>query len=64
MNNYKALMAKVDAIIEKQNKALPISTSGLLSPKGKPSKVAMDSPEAQIAKYVAIIRKQREELVK
>lgn len=64
MKNYKSLMAKVDAIIEKQNKALPISTSGLLSPKGKPSMTPIDSPEAQIAKYVAIIRKQREELVK
>jgi len=64
MKNYKSLMAKVDAIIEKQNKSLPISTSGLLSPKGKPSLMSMDSPEAQIAKYVAIIRKQREELVK
>lgn len=64
MKNYKSLMAKVDAIIEKQNKALPISTSGLLSPKGKPSLMSMDNPEAQIAKYVALIRKQREELVK
>lgn len=64
MNNYKSLMAKVDAIIEKQNKKLPISTAGLLSPKGKAAQTTMDSPEAQIAKYVAIIRKQREELVK
>lgn len=64
MKNYKTLMAKVDSIIEKQNKKLPISTSGLLSPKGKAAPTTMDSPEAQIAKYVAIIRKQREELVK
>jgi hypothetical protein len=64
MRNYKTLMARVDKLIHDKNKELPLSTSGLLAPKGKMSKIDESSPEAQIAKYITIIRKQREELVK
>ena len=59
-------MAKVDGIIAQQDKKTPVSASGLLSPSrtsvAKPIKE--DSPEASIAKYVAMIRKQREGLLK
>lgn len=66
MENYKKLMSKVDAVIAQQDKKTPVAASGLLSPSRlasvKPLKE--DSPEASIAKYVAMIRKQRKELVK
>lgn len=60
-------MSKVDNIIAQQNKKAPVSASGLLSPgRAAPKSVQIDekSPEASIAKYVAMIRKQREGLVK
>lgn len=65
MKNYKSLMAEVDSIIQQQNKKLPVSTSGLLAPKGKATpQQGMPSPVEEIAKYIAIIKKQREELIK
>lgn len=64
MKNYKTLMARVDKLLQEKDRALPVSTSGLLAPKGKMSKIDESSPEAQIAKYISIIRKQREELIK
>ena len=69
MKNYKQLMAKVDGIIAQQDKKVPISSSGLLSPARLPKTtiskpIKEDSPEASIAKYVAMIRKQREGLLK
>jgi hypothetical protein len=65
MQNYKAMMARIDKMIQQKDKTLPVSTSGLLAPKGiKPEKQDDTSVEAQLAKYIAIIRKQREELIK
>lgn len=67
MKNYKQLMEKVDAMLAKQDKKIPLSaSSGLLSPsksmKEKPE--ADDSPEASIAKYIAIIRKKSKGITK
>lgn len=65
MQNYKAMMARIDKMIQEKDKSLPVSTSGLLAPKGiKPTKQDDNSVEAQLAKYISIIRKQREELIK
>lgn len=61
-------MEKVDAIIAKQDRKLPLSSSsaGLLAPsKAIKNKEEVDkSPEAEIAKYIAIIRKKSKGLVK
>lgn len=65
MKNYKSMMARIDKMIQEKDKNLPVSTSGLLAPKGiKTEKQDDTSVEAQLAKYIAIIRKQREELIK
>ncbi len=65
MKNYKSMMARIDKLIQEKDKTLPVSTSGLLAPKGiKTEKEDDTSVEAQLAKYIAIIRKQREELIK
>lgn len=65
MKNYKSMMARIDKLIQEKDKTLPVSTSGLLAPKGiKTEKQDDTSVEAQLAKYIAIIRKQREELIK
>jgi hypothetical protein len=65
MKNYKSMMARIDKLIQEKDKTLPVSTSGLLAPKGlKTEKEDDTSVEAQLAKYITIIRKQREELIK
>jgi hypothetical protein len=65
MKNYKSMMARIDKLIQEKDKTLPVSTSGLLAPKGlKTEKEDDTSVEAQLAKYIALIRKQREELIK
>ena len=59
------MMARIDKLIQEKDKTLPVSTSGLLAPKGlKTEKEDDTSVEAQLAKYITIIRKQREELIK
>lgn len=66
MKNYKQLMSRVDAIISEEDKTVPVSVTGLLGRSKVPMKAKddMKSPEAQIAKYIAMIRKQRKELLK
>lgn len=64
MKNYKATMARIDKIISERDKKLPISTSGLLAPKQKSSIQKRGGVEDMLADYIAIIRKQREELIK
>lgn len=65
MKNYNRLMSRVDSIIAEQDKTAPVAVSGLLGRTKIPSKeMKTDTPEAQIAKYVAMIRKQREALKK
>jgi hypothetical protein len=66
MKNYKRLMSRVDSIIADEDKSAPVAVSGLLGRTKVPEKTKKDmtSPEAQIAKYVAMIRKQREALLK
>lgn len=64
MKNYKATMARIDKIISERDKKLPVSTSGLLAPKQKVSVQKKGGVEDMLADYIAIIRKQREELIK
>ena len=65
MNSFKNMMSRIDSVIAEQDKTAPVSVSGLLGRTKTPSKqIKMDTPEAQIAKYVAMIRKQREALKK
>lgn len=65
MKNYNYVMSRVDSIIAEQDKSAPVAVGGLLGRKKVPSKeMNMDSPESQIAKYVAMIRKQRKVLIK
>lgn len=66
MKNYTRLMSRIDSIIAEQDKSAPVAVSGLLGRTKPVSKqIPMDnSPEAQVAKYVAMIRKQREALMK
>ena len=65
MKNYKSMMARIDKLIQEKDKTLPVSTSGLLAPKRlKTEKEDDTSVAAQLAKYITIIRKQREELIK
>lgn len=58
---YKTMMSKVEKML-----AQPSSTqsAGLLSPTKGAKQPASTSPEAAVAKYVALIRKQRQELMK
>lgn len=62
--NYKNMMKPIEAILAK--KGAPVSTSsGLLSPtKSMSSSKEGQSVEEKIAGYVAIFRKQRQELKK
>lgn len=65
MKNFNRLMSRVDSIIAEQDKSAPVAVSGLLGRTKPVSKqMPMDTPEAQVAKYVAMIRKQREALLK
>lgn len=58
-------MSRVDSIIAEQDKSAPVAVSGLLGRTKMPTKqMDTDTPESQIANYVAMIRKQREQLVK
>lgn len=66
MKSYNQLMSRVDTIIAQQDKSAPVAVGGLLgrtktAPKQMPT---ANTPEAQVAKYVAMIRKQREALMK
>jgi hypothetical protein len=66
MKNYKHLMSRVDSLIADEDKSAPVAVGGLLGRTKLPEKIKKDmtSPEAQIAKYVAMIRKQRKALLK
>lgn len=65
MKNYNRVMSRVDSIIAEQDKSAPVAVGGLLGRTKMPAKeMKMDSAEAQVAKYVAMIRKQREALMK
>lgn len=66
MKNYNQLMSRVDSIIAEQDKSVPVAVSGLLGrtkavPKQMPTS---NTPDAQVAKYIAMIRKQRKALIK
>jgi len=63
MKNYKAVIGRIDDIISKRNKALPVSTSGLLAPKTKPTTKTEEGLDNQLADYIEMIRKQRQELL-
>ena len=63
MKNYKSTMARIDSIISKKDKALPVSTSGLLAPKMKPPTKSANGIDDQLADYIAMIRKQRQILL-
>lgn len=64
MKNYKATMARIDKIISERDKKIPVSTSGLLAPKQREVTQKKTGVEETLANYIAIIRKQREELIK
>ena len=66
MKSYNQLMSRVDAIIAQQDKSVPVAVGGLLGRTKAPPKQTptANTPEAQVAKYVAMIRKQREALMK
>lgn len=63
MKNYKSLIGRIDGIISSRNKTLPVSTSGLLAPKMKQTAQSTGSLDEQLANYIEMIRKQRQELV-
>jgi hypothetical protein len=63
MKNYKSTISRIDSIISKRDKSLPVSTSGLLAPKMKQPTRSANSIDEQLADYIAMIRKQRQELV-
>jgi hypothetical protein len=66
MQNFNRVMSRVDSLIVDQDKSAPVAVGGLLGRTKLPEKTKTDmkSPEAQIAKYVAMIRKQRKALLK
>jgi hypothetical protein len=66
MNKFKNLMSKIDSLIVEEDKTAPVHVSGLLGRSKTPQKKQKDekSPEAQIAKYIAMIRQQRKEMLK
>jgi hypothetical protein len=59
---YKAMMGRVEKMLAAKPSVSP--SSGLLSPSKAPKQTPTTGPEATIAKYVALIRKQRQELTK
>ena len=58
---YKTMMNKIEKAMVKPASS---SSAGLLSPTKAAVQPANTSPEAAVAKYVALIRKQRQELMK
>ena len=58
---YKTMMSKIEKAMTKPSSP---PSAGLLSPTKVAVQPASTSPEATIAKYVALIRKQRQELMK
>lgn len=66
MQNYNQLMSRIDSIIAEQDKSVPVAVGGLLGRTKAPPKQmsTANTPDAQVAKYVAMIRKQREALMK
>lgn len=63
MKNYKSLIGRIDSIISSRNKTLPVSTSGLLAPKMKQTVKTSNGIDEQLADYIEMIRKQRQELL-
>ena len=59
---YKAMMGRVEKLLAAKPSMSP--SSGLLSPSKAPKQTPATSPEATIAKYISLIRKQRQELIK
>jgi hypothetical protein len=61
MNNYKKIMSRIDDIIAKEQKDVPVSPTGLLGrAKMKSKQNDSNDVQHQVARYVALIRKQRE----
>lgn len=64
MKNYKEYMQKIDGMLAEDKKDTKVPTSGLLSPSKLPQKTKQGTDvDSQIARYVSIIRKQKQELL-
>lgn len=64
MKNYKQYMQKIDSMLAEPAKKQKTPASGLLAPSRMPKQTKEDnSVDAQIARYVALIRKQKQEIL-
>lgn len=61
MDGYKKIMSRIDDILAKEQKDVPVSPAGLLGrTRTKPKQKDSNDVEHQLARYIALIRKQRE----
>jgi hypothetical protein len=65
MKNYKTYMEKINSMLEEPTKKQKVPASGLLSPSRVPKETKMDdSIDGQIARYIATIREQKQEILR
>ena len=64
MKNYTEYMKKIDSMLVEDKTEKKVPASGLLSPSKLPAKTKMGTDvDSQIARYISVIRKQKQELI-
>lgn len=64
MKNYTRYMQKIDGLLAEDKADKKTPASGLLAPSKVPKKTQEGTDvDSQIAKYISIIRKQKQELI-
>jgi hypothetical protein len=64
MKNYTKYMKKIDGMLEMAKPEKKTPTSGLLAPAKLPKKAQEGTDtDSQIARYISIIRKQKQEVI-
>lgn len=65
MKNYTKYMDKINSMLDAPTKKQKIPASGLLSPSRVPKETKEDnSVDGQVARYIAIIREQKQEILR
>jgi len=65
MRNYKRYIQKIDSMLAQPAQKQKVPASGLLSPSRVTQQAKEDtSVDGQIAKYISVIRKQKQEILR
>lgn len=65
MKNYKRYMQKIDSMLAEPAQKQKVPASGLLSPSRLPKQTKEDtSVDGQVAKYISVIRQQKQEILR